>query len=149
MLLASEYTTLNTPGLCQIGWELKSCNDSAQNSNSVLAPTDNSSKEHHADLAWSSAYMLLVINLDIGPSANPIAIIFPIRLARRLALSTLASKTAPRFVLSTSTFLTKGGSRGGGGGGGGYSPPFLVEHASFSFQPRLFRYTIISIRART
>ena len=143
MLLASEYTTLNTPGLCQIGWELKSCNDSAQNSNSVLAPTDNSSKEHHADLAWSSAYMLLVINLDIGPSANPIAIIFPIRLARRLALSTLASKTAPRFVLSTSTFLTKGGSRGG------YSPPFPVEHASFSFQPRLFRYTIISIRAHT
>ena len=29
--------------------------------------------------------------------------------------------------------------------GGGYSPPFPVEHASFSFQPRLFRYTIISI----
>ena len=50
--------------------------------------------------------------------------------------------------------ISKGGSRGGGGGGGGggwggYSPPFPVEHASFSFQPRLFRYTIISCNTGT
>ena len=105
VLLASEYMTLNTPGLYQIGWALKSCKDSAQNSNSVLAPTDNSNKEHHADLVWSNAYMLLVMNLDNGPSANPIAIILPIRLARHLALTFLASTTAPKFFFNASTFF--------------------------------------------